>query len=231
MNRATRAFLQKGRHLCSSNSTLESTSHDLVLLQLPCLLQQSRGAKVLGSDVREGNVVERKGRMMEVLKTQHTQQGRGGATIQVELRDIQSGLKSIERFRTSETIEKVFCESKSYTFLYAEGDTIFLMEPKTFEQLEVQKSMFGNGAAYLADGMPVTVQLADGKVLSAAVPQRVTCKVVEAEPSYKGQTATPMFKKVVLDNGLQIGAPTFVDAEDMIVVDTTDNTYVTRSKG
>ncbi|KAI5065890.1 hypothetical protein GOP47_0019239 [Adiantum capillus-veneris] len=227
MSRGTRGFLQKARLLCSSNLTLKCARSGL---QRACLTQQSRGVKVLGSEIREGNVVERKGRMMEVLKTQHTQQGRGGATIQVELRDVQSGLKSTERFRTSEAIEKVFCEEKTYTFLYIEGDNVFLMEPSTFEQVEVSKSMFGNGAAYLTDGMSVSGQMADGRLLSVAVPQRVTCKVVEAEASYKGQTANPTYKKVVLDNGLQISAPNFIDAEDMIVVDTTDNSYLTRAK-
>ncbi|KAH7307228.1 hypothetical protein KP509_22G050600 [Ceratopteris richardii] len=168
--------------------------------------------------------------MMEVLKTQHTQQGRGGATIQVELRDLQSGLKSTERFRTSEAIEKIYVETKGYTFLYIEGNTVFLMESDTFEQVEVSKDMFGNGAAYLTDGMALTGQVADGKLLAVSVPNRVTCKVIEAEPSFKGQTATPVYKRAVLENGQKIMVPTFVDAEDLIVVNTIDNSYVSRAK-
>jgi translation elongation factor P/translation initiation factor 5A len=87
---------------------------------------------------------------VQVLKTQHTQQGRGGATIQVELRDLASGLKSSERLRTSESIERVFVEDKTYTFLYAEGDSIILMEPKSFEQVTLLRNLLGTGAAYLA---------------------------------------------------------------------------------
>ncbi|MCO5566396.1 hypothetical protein L7F22_020073 [Adiantum nelumboides] len=105
-----------------------------------------------------------------------------------------------------------------------------LYRPDTFEQVEVSKSMFGNGAAYLKDGMSVSGQMADGKLLSVAAPHRVTCKVVDAEPAYKGQTATSSYKTVVLENGLHVSAPTFVNAEDLIVVDTTDNSYVTRAK-
>ncbi|KAG6547180.1 hypothetical protein Mapa_011432 [Marchantia paleacea] len=143
------------------------------------------------ANVKSGFIIMRKGRITQVLKTQHTQQGRGGATIQVELRDVRSGLKSTERLRTGEAIEKVFVDDRVYTFLYEEGDTINLMEPNTFEQLEVPKAFFGLAAAYLTDGMEVKVQYFDGKPMSATVPDRVTCTVVEAEPYFKGQAATP----------------------------------------
>ncbi|KAH7307227.1 hypothetical protein KP509_22G050600 [Ceratopteris richardii] len=104
------------------------------------------------------------------------------------------------------------------------------MESDTFEQVEVSKDMFGNGAAYLTDGMALTGQVADGKLLAVSVPNRVTCKVIEAEPSFKGQTATPVYKRAVLENGQKIMVPTFVDAEDLIVVNTIDNSYVSRAK-
>ncbi|KAL5980801.1 hypothetical protein ACLOJK_028711 [Asimina triloba] len=192
---------------------------------------QHRGAKVLGSDVlppfpylpykalsfvRLGNVVQRKGRIYQVLKAQHTQHGRGGATIQVfiyelyfsgfitsisfdyllslrkvELRDVDTGNKVTERFRTDESIERVFVQEKSYTYLYTEGDTIVIMEPDTFEQMEVDKDLFGKAAAYLKDNMKVTLQTYDGKPMSASVPSRVTCAVAEAQPPTKGITATP----------------------------------------
>ncbi|KAH9552930.1 hypothetical protein CY35_09G093400 [Sphagnum magellanicum] len=163
-----------------------------LLLRPDCLWrQQTRQVKVNGSEVKPGNVIDHKGRIFQVLKTQHTQQGRGGATIQVELRDLASGLKSSERLRTSESIERVFVEDKTYTFLYAEGDSIILMEPKSFEQVTLLRNLLGTGAAYLADGMEVVVQLYDGQPFSAKVPARVTCSVIEAEPYFKGQTATP----------------------------------------
>ncbi|KAL3679140.1 hypothetical protein R1sor_022096 [Riccia sorocarpa] len=191
-------------------------------------LRFARGAKINGSEVKPGFIIMRKGRITQVLKTQHTQQGRGGATIQVELRDVQSGLKSSERLRTGEAIEKVFVDDRPYSYLYTEGEIVYLMEPNTFEQLDIPKSFFGPAAAYLTDGMEVKVQYFDGKPLSATVPDRVTCTVTEAEPYFKGQTATPQYKRIVLDNGLQIMAPSFVVAGDKVVVDTTENLYMTR---
>lgn len=199
-------------------------------LAAPWAAIQNRGVKVLGIDVRVGNVIQRKGHIYQVLKAQHTQQGRGGATIQVELRDVDSGNKITERFRTDEAIESVIVEDKSYTFLYQEGDTVTLMEPTTFEQLEVSSDLFGKSAAYLKDEMAVKVQFYDSKPMSASVPIRVTCTVREAQPHTKGQTATPQYKKILLDNGLTVQAPAFIKTGDEIIVNTLEDKYLTRAK-
>jgi translation elongation factor P len=183
---------------------------------------------MLGTDVRLGNVIQRKGRIYQVIKAQHTHQGRGGATIQVELRDVDTGNKTVERFRTDEAIEKVFVEEKTFTFLYKEGDSIMLMEPETFEQLEISKELFGKAAAYLKEDMAVTLQYYDDRPMSASVPTRVTCTVVEARAHTKGLTIAPQYKRVVLDNGLTVMAPPFVEAGDEIIVNTMDDSYFTR---
>ncbi|XP_039119577.1 elongation factor P isoform X3 [Dioscorea cayenensis subsp. rotundata] len=293
-------FLASSPGSCSSISTLSQSApnpwnqacdHSLcrATLAAPWSAIQRRGAKVMGSDVRFGNVIQRKGRIFQVLKAQHTQHGRGGATIQVELRDVDNGNKITERFRTDENIERVFVEEKSFTFLYQEGDSVTLMEATTFEQIEVAKELFGKAAGYLKDDMKVTVQYYDGKPMSASVPQRVTCTVVDAQPNTKGLTAAPhllapnphcqdriltaatqsgtpgdslghrwahpglgvvlvhwlpaklriscillllvqRYKRVLLDNGLTVLAPPFIAAGDEIVVNTTDDTYMTSSK-
>ncbi|KAI0527457.1 hypothetical protein KFK09_003058 [Dendrobium nobile] len=199
-------------------------------LALPWAAIQRRGAKVLGSDVRIGNVIQRKGRTYQVLKAQHTQHGRGGATIQVELRDIDSGSKVTERFRTDEVLEEVLVEDKSLTVLYQDGNTVTLMDPSTFEQLEVPKDLFGKNSSYLKEEMNVTVQCYDGKPTSGSVPQRLTCTVVEAQPHTKGLTAAPQYKRVVLDNGLTVMVPPFIEAGDEIVLNTTEDKYLARAK-
>ncbi|KAA8549676.1 hypothetical protein F0562_001306 [Nyssa sinensis] len=190
---------------------------------------QHRGVKIRGSDVKPGQVIERKGKIYQVLKSQHNQQGRGGAVIQVELRDVDSGNKTSERIRTEEAVERVFVEEKSYKYLYTDDDVVVLMEPNTFEQLDVPKDMFGEAAVYLKDDMRVTVELYDEKPMSASVPQRVTCKVVEAQVPMKGIAATPHYKKVLLDNGLTVQVPPFILTGDEIVINTTDNSYITRA--
>ncbi|XP_037443978.1 elongation factor P-like isoform X2 [Triticum dicoccoides] len=198
------------------------------LAATPWAATQRRGAKILGSDVKLGNVIQRRGRIYQVIKSHHSHQGRGGATIQVELRDVDTGNKIVERFRTDEALERVFVEDKPFTYLYQEGDNVALMEPNTFEQLEVSKELFGKNAAYLKDEMKVTLQFFDGRALSGSVPPRVTCTVVEAQPNAKGLTATPQYKRVLLDNGLTVLAPPFVEVGENIVVSTVDDSYMTR---
>ncbi|KAJ8645127.1 hypothetical protein MRB53_006875 [Persea americana] len=218
------------RALFASVSSSPHKAADVPTLFSPWSAIQHRGAKVHGSDVRLGNVIQRRGRIFQVIKAQHTQHGRGGATIQVELRDVDSGNKTTERFRTDEAIERVFVEEKSFTYLYTEGDFVMLMEPNTFDQVEVNKDLFGKAAAYLKEDMKVSLQMYDGKPMSASVPQRVTCTVTEAQSPMKGLTATPQYKRVLLDNGLTVLAPPFIRTGDQIVINTTDDSYITRAK-
>ncbi|CAM8970354.1 unnamed protein product [Rhodiola kirilowii] len=199
-------------------------------LNSPWGMMQYRGYKVFGSDLRSGSVIERKGRIYQVIKAQHTQHGRGGATIQVELRDIESGSKVNQKLRTDEALEGIFVEEKRMTCLYTENEIVYLMDPNDFEQIELSKELFGKNAAYLTDEMTVTVQFYDGKPMSASVPKQVTCTVVQAQDPAKGLTATPQYKKVLLDNGLTMQVPEFVVTGARIVVSTTHDEYLTRAK-
>ncbi|XP_057250570.1 uncharacterized protein LOC104889839 isoform X2 [Beta vulgaris subsp. vulgaris] len=201
-----------------------STSTSMV----PWSLSQRRGVKVTGTEVRTGNIVQRKGRIYQVIKAQHTQHGRGGASIQVELRDVDSGNKVTERFRTDEAIERVYVEEKTFQYLYSEEDVVVLTDPETFEQIEVAKELFGKAAVYLKDDMTVRVQYYDGRSMSATVPYRVTCTVVEAQAPMKGLSVNAQYKKVVLDNGLTVLAPPFIVIGDAIVINTADDSYITR---
>lgn len=219
------ASLQNYQTISPNNSSLSRGTFDK-----PWSASQHRGVKVLGTDVRSGNVIQRKGRIYQVLKAQHTQQGRGGAIIQVELRDVDSGNKVTERFRTDEAMERVFVEEKSFIYLYTIGESVTLMEPETYEQMEVTKDLFGKASAYLKEDMKVSLQLYDGKVMSATIPPRVTCTVAEAKGNMKGLTATPQYRRVLLENGLTVQAPPFIEVGDQIIVNTVDDSYVTRAK-
>ncbi|KAM7523063.1 hypothetical protein LguiA_012965 [Lonicera macranthoides] len=182
-------------------------------------------------EVRPGNVIERKGRKYQVVKSQHTCQGRGGALIQVELRDIDSGNKVNERLRTDETVERVFVEEKHFTYLYTDDETesVVLMEPNTYAQLDVPKQLFGESLAYLKDDMKVIVELYDDRPMSASVPKRVTCTVAEAQVPMKGIAATPHYKKALLDNGLTVQVPAHVVAGDNVIINTIENSYISRA--
>ncbi|KAL0743254.1 hypothetical protein Bca4012_084767 [Brassica carinata] len=197
---------------------------------------QSRGVKVnaiqssswLFIQLRPGNVIERTGRTFRVVESEHKQQGRGGASIQVELRDVDNGSKLNLRFGAEESVEKVFVQEKSFTCLYTEGDTAFLIEPDTFEQVEVPLDIFGKAAVYLKEEMRVQLQLYDGRALSASVPKHVTCTIQETQLPMKGLTSAPRYKRALLDNGSTIQVPSYLEAGEKIVINTEDDSFVKR---
>ncbi|KAH9740565.1 EFP domain-containing protein [Citrus sinensis] len=128
-----------------------SGDRDTCLLRFPWSATQQRAVKVNASHVRPGNVIEKSGKMYQVIDAEHKQRGRGGAMMQMELRDIDTGNKVSLRFGTEEAVERVFVEDKSFTCLYTENDTAFVIESETFEQLEVPLDVFGKAGAYLQD--------------------------------------------------------------------------------
>jgi elongation factor P len=186
--------------------------------------------KINGNDIRPGNIIEHNNRLWVATKIQHTQPGKGGAYLQVELKDIRDGTKLNERFRSSEAVERVRLEEKEFQFLYAEGEELTFMDQETFEQITFSRSLVGEQAVYLEDGMMVTVSTYEGEVVAAKLPDTVTIKIIEAEPVVKGQTAASSYKPAILENGVRVMVPPHIEAGTKIVVNTGDHTYVTRAK-
>jgi elongation factor P len=186
--------------------------------------------KINGNAIRPGNIIEHKNRLWVAVKTQHTQPGKGGAYLQVELKDIRDGTKLNERFRSSESVERVRLDEKEYQFLYEEGDHITLMDTETFEQVNLNKEILGDSAPFLKDGMIVTVVSYEGETVGAELPETVVMTIVEAEPVVKGQTASSSYKPAILENGARIMVPPHIGSGTKVVVNTADGTYVERSK-
>ncbi|MBA3814006.1 MAG: elongation factor P [Alphaproteobacteria bacterium] len=186
--------------------------------------------KISGNSIRPGNIIQHKNRLWVAVKTQHTQPGKGGAYLQVELKDIRDGTKLNERFRSSESVERVRLDEKEYQFLYEEGDMITLMDMETFEQLNVNKEILGDSAPFLKDGMIVTIVSYEGEIVGAELPETVVMTIVEAEPVVKGQTASSSYKPAMLENGARIMVPPHIGSGTKVVVNTADGTYVERSK-
>lgn len=186
--------------------------------------------KVNANTIRPGHVIEHDGKQWSVLKIQILQPGKGGAFVQVEMRDVKSGIKSNERFRTQESVEKLMVDEKACTYLFRDGDAITLMDAETYEQFELNTEMFGASAPYLQDGMEINVDLIEGNPVSARLPQHVTMEVTEADAVVKGQTASSSFKPAILENGERVMVPPHIEAGTRIVVNTEDGTYVERAK-
>ncbi|MBL1240695.1 MAG: elongation factor P [OCS116 cluster bacterium] len=185
--------------------------------------------KINGNEIRIGNIIEYKNDLFVAVKTQAVKPGKGGAFAQVELKSITCGTKLNERFRSSETVERVRLEQDDYTFLYAEGDMLVFMHVESYEQIELDTEFVGDRAKFLQDGMRVVVESYDEKPIGIKLPDQVTLRIADTEPVVKGQTAANSFKPATLENGVRVTVPPFIKIDEMIVVDTNELTYLRRA--
>lgn len=186
--------------------------------------------KINANSIRPGNVLEHKNKLWVVSKIMHTMPGKGGAFMQVEMKDINGTTKLNERFRSSEDVERAQLEETEYQFLFMNGDNLTLMDMTTYEQVEVDKELVGDPVAFLKDEMMVRVVSYQGKNISVELPEDATLEVVEADAVIKGQTASSSYKPAVLENGVRVMVPPFIGVGDRIVVKTADGAYVERAK-
>ncbi len=186
--------------------------------------------KINGNEIRPGNVIEHKGGLWSAVKTQSVKPGKGGAFNQVELKNLIDGTKLNERFRSSETVERVRLEQKDHQFLFANDDMLTFMDLENYEQIELQSDWVGDQAVYLQDGMTVTINTHEDRPIGISLPEHVTLEITETEPTVKGQTAASSYKPAVLENGLRVMVPPFVGIGEKIVVTTEDSTYLKRAE-
>jgi elongation factor P len=186
--------------------------------------------KINGNAIRPGNIIEHQGRLWRAVRIMHTQPGKGGAYLQVELKDIRDGTKLNERFRSSESVERVRLDDKPYQFLFRDGDLFTFMDTASYEQITLPEDMIGEPAVYLQEGMTVHVMSHEGEALSVELPDTVVLKVVEADPVVKGQTAASSYKPARLDNGVRTLVPPHIETGTRVVINTADGSYVERAK-
>lgn len=185
--------------------------------------------KINGNEIRPGNVIEHNGGLWAAVKTNAVKPGKGGAFNQVELKNLIDGTKLNERFRASETVERVRLEQKDFQFLYEQGEMLVFMDNESYEQLELQKDFVGDRAAFLQDGMMVTVEVYEEKPIGISLPDQVTLAIVEADPVVKGQTAASSYKPAIMENGVRVMVPPFIEAGERILVDTNEISYIRRA--
>ncbi|MFV2038369.1 MAG: elongation factor P [Paracoccaceae bacterium] len=185
--------------------------------------------KINGNEIRIGNILEHDGGLWSAVKVDHVKPGKGGAFAQVELRNLRNGSKLNERFRSADKVERVRLEQKAQQFLYENAGMLVFMDNQTYEQIELPSAILGDRRPFLQDGMTIKIEYFEDEALSAALPQKVICKVVETEPVVKGQTAANSFKPATLDNGLKVMVPPFVAQDEDIVVNTETFEYSERA--
>ena len=182
--------------------------------------------KINASEIRVGMLLEYKNDLWQVLKTQHVKPGKGGAFAQVEMKSVNKSTKLNERFRSSETVEKASLEEIKYNYLYKDENNYFFMEPKSFNQIELKKDLVGEKGKLLTENLEVLVSFYNDSPLSVDLPNQVRCKIQTTDAALKGQTVSSSYKPAVLDNGLNIQVPPFIETGDEVIVDTRNLEYV-----
>ena len=182
--------------------------------------------KINANEIRVGMLLEYKDDLWQVLKTQHVKPGKGGAFAQVEMKSVNKNTKLNERFRSSETIEKASVEETKFNYLYEDENNYFFMDPKSFEQIEIVKDKIGDKGKLLTENLKVSVSFYNEIPISIDLPNQVNCKIESTDVALKGQTVSSSYKPAILDNGLSIQVPPFIEAGDKIVVDTRNLEYI-----
>ncbi len=185
--------------------------------------------KITSVEIRPGNILEWDRGLWRVAKIQHTQPGKGGAYMQVEMKNVIDGRKTNERFRSAETVEKVRLDTRDYQYLFADGDQLTFMDKDTYDQITIARDMLGDAADFLQDGMDVTLELYEERPISVQLPDHIEATIAETEAVVKGQTASSSYKPAILDNGVRVMVPPHVTAGTRIVVDTDAREYVKRA--
>ena len=186
--------------------------------------------KILGNEIKTGMIIEHKNDLWSVLKTQHVKPGKGGAFNQVELKSIKKGTKLNERFRSSDGVERAILDDKKFSFLYKDENNFHFMDQTNFEQIQINKFLLGEKSKLLKENMEVNVQFHDDQALSIDLPSSIELKIESTDAAIKGQTASSSYKPAMLENGIKIMVPPFINSDDKIILDTRTLEYIKKIK-
>ena len=182
--------------------------------------------KINAGEIRVGMLLEYKNDLWQVLKTQHVKPGKGGAFAQVEMKSVGKSTKLNERFRSNETVEKASVDETKFNYLYSDEGNYFFMDAKTYEQIEIKKDLIGEKGKLLSENLEVSVSFYNEVPISVELPNQVKCKITSTDAALKGQTVSSSYKPAILENGIKIQVPPFVEIEDEILIDTRSLEYI-----
>ena len=182
--------------------------------------------KINATEIRVGMLLEHKNDLWQVLKTQHVKPGKGGAFAQVEMKSVNKNTKLNERFRSSESVEKASLDEIDFNYSYEDENNYYFMNPKSFEQVEIKKSIVGEKGKLLTENLEVNLCFYNDNPISINLPNQVKCKIESTDVALKGQTVSSSYKPAVLSNGLNIQVPPFIESGDEIILDTRNLEYI-----
>ena len=179
--------------------------------------------KVIASNIRKGNILERDdGNLYVVLSAESFFPGKGTPTTQIDMRRISDGVKTTDRYKTTEQVERAFVEDQDYTYLYGDDDGFTFMNQENFEQVTVSKDVIGDQAQWLQENMVCILSMFNGAAVAIQLPARVTLEITETEPAMKGQTAFSSYKPAKLSNGARVMVPPHIQPGTRVVIQTED---------
>ncbi len=184
--------------------------------------------KITANEIKPGMIIEHRNDYWSVLKTQHVKPGKGGAFNQVELKSVLKGTKLNERFRSNETVEKAEVNEKKFNFLYIDGENCHFMDNENFEQVEIAKKIIGEQFKLLKENLEVSISFMDEKPISIELPNNIECVIESTDVAIKNQTASSSYKPAILDCGIKINVPPFIENGEKIIIDTRTLEYVKR---
>ena len=196
----------------------------------PSNTREHTAVRVIASSVRKGNILEVDGQLYAVISAESFFPGKGTPTTQIDMRRISDGVKTTQRYKTTEQVERAFVEDREHTYLYQDGDNYLFMNPESYEQITVSGEVVGAQAVYLQEGMPCMLSVFEGNAVAIELPQRVTLEIAETEPAMKGQTASSSYKPAKLSNGARTMVPPHITPGTRVVIQTADGSYVERAK-
>ncbi len=185
---------------------------------------------IKATDIRKGMVITIEGVNFVVVDFAHHTPGNLRAMVQTKLRNMNSGSLVDKRLRSVDQIEVPYVETKEFEYLYSSGDEHVFMDSETFDQLSFTPEMLGDSMQYLLPNSKVTVKYVADKPVSIEVPSSIDLTVTETAPELKGATATNQYKEAILETGLKVQVPPFVQIGEKIRIDTNTGAYVSRVK-
>ncbi|MFT4415624.1 elongation factor P [Fredinandcohnia humi] len=181
------------------------------------------------NDFRTGLTIEVDGGIWRVMDFQHVKPGKGAAFVRSKLRNLRTGAVQEKTFRAGEKVAKAQIENRRMQYLYANGDQHVFMDNESYEQIELPASTIEHELKFLKENMEVHIMMFQTETLGVELPNTVELKVVETEPGIKGDTASGGSKPAILETGLSVQVPFFINEGDVLIINTTDSSYVSRA--
>jgi elongation factor P len=181
------------------------------------------------SEIKTGKNIIWNGEPFAVLTHEHSKTGRAGAVLRTKLRNLITGTVLDKTFQGSDKIEEAEISKSKAQYLYRENDNFYFMDNESYDQFFLPKSVIGDFADYLKEGIGVGVLNYNSSPINIELPAKVTLEVTEAPPGIKGDTVSGGNKQVTLETGLKISTPLFINIGDKVIVNTERGTYVSRA--